>query len=58
LADENVRNVMDLSLPAASEETGLDVVRALLEKNAGVLVMRGKEVVGIITRSDLLKTIG
>jgi predicted transcriptional regulator len=58
LADENVRNVMDLSLPTVSEETGLDVVRALLEKSAGVLVMKGKEVVGIITRSDLLKTIG
>jgi predicted transcriptional regulator len=58
LADESVRNVMDPSLPAVSEDTGLDAVRALLEKSAGVLVMRGKEVVGIITRSDLLKTIG
>jgi predicted transcriptional regulator len=58
LADETVKNVMDPSLPAVSEDTGLEAVRTLLEKSAGVLVMRGKEVTGIITRSDLLKTIG
>jgi len=29
-----------------------------LEKHQGVLVARGKEIVGIVTRSDLLKTIG
>ena len=57
LADEKVRNVMDLPLPAVPEESGLDAVRTVLEKSAGVLVMRGREVVGIITRSDLLKTI-
>lgn len=57
LADEKVRNVMDPPLPAASEGSSLDVVRRMLEKSAGVLVMRGREVVGIITRSDLLKTI-
>jgi predicted transcriptional regulator len=58
LADEKVRNVMGPPLPAASEDMGLDAVCAVLEKSAGVLVMRGWEVVGIITRSDLLKTIG
>jgi predicted transcriptional regulator len=58
LADEAVRNVMNPSLPTVSEDTDLDAVLTLLEKSAGVLVMRGKEVVGIITRSDLLKTIG
>jgi predicted transcriptional regulator len=58
LADEKVRNVMDPPLPAVPEEMMLDPVRAVLEKSAGVLVKRGREVVGIITRSDLLKTIG
>lgn len=57
LATEKVRNVMDPALPAVSEETSIEAVRTLLEVSAGVLVMKGREVVGIITRSDLLKTI-
>ena len=57
LADEKVRNVMDPPLPAVQEGSGLDAVRAVLEKSAGVLVMKGGEVIGVITRSDLLKTI-
>jgi predicted transcriptional regulator len=57
LADEKVRNVMDSPLPTVTEETSIDTVRMMLERNAGVLVTKGREVVGIITRSDLLKTI-
>jgi predicted transcriptional regulator len=57
LANEKVRNVMDPPLPTSSEEASIDSIRPLLERNAGVLVKRGSEVVGIITRSDLLKTI-
>jgi predicted transcriptional regulator len=58
LAGEKAENVMDPPLPTVQEELSIDVVRPLLEKHQGVLVMRGKEVVGIITRSDLLKIIG
>jgi len=58
LASEKVRNVMDPPLPTVSEEMGLDFVRSLLEKSQGVIINRGREIVGIITRSDLLKTIG
>jgi predicted transcriptional regulator len=57
LAGEKTKNVMDSPLPTVQEETSVDVIRPLLEKHQGVLVMRGKEVVGIITRSDLLKII-
>ncbi|MGQ9624079.1 MAG: CBS domain-containing protein [Candidatus Bathycorpusculaceae bacterium] len=57
LAGEKTKNVMDPPLPTVQEETGIDAIRPLLEKHQGVLVMRGKEVVGIITRSDLLKII-
>ena len=57
LANEQVVNVMDPPLPAVPEETALDQARGLLEKNAGLLVKRGKTTVGIITRSDLLRTI-
>jgi len=58
IAEEKVQNIMDPPLPIVSEETSVDAIRPLLERHQGVLVTRGKEFVGIITRSDLLKTIG
>ena len=57
LSNELVKNVMDPPLPVVSKETGLAVVRPLLENSAGVLITKGQEVVGIVTRSDLLKTL-
>lgn len=57
IAEEKVKSIMDPPLPTASEETPVDAIRPLLEKHAGVLITKGKELVGIITRSDLLKTI-
>lgn len=58
LAEEKVRNVMGSPLPTVSEGTNVDTVRSFLEKSPGVLVTKGIEVVGIVTRSDLLKTLG
>ena len=58
LAEERAKNVMEKALPIVQEETSIDIVRSLLEKNQGVMVAKGKEILGIITRSDLLKTIG
>ncbi|MEM4703901.1 MAG: CBS domain-containing protein [Candidatus Bathyarchaeia archaeon] len=58
LAQEKVRNVMDKPLPIVQEDANVDAVRPLLEKNAGVFVAKGSKIVGIIARSDLLKTIG
>ncbi len=58
LAQEKARNVMDPPLPTIQEETMIDAIRPILEKHQGVLVAKGMEIVGIITRSDLLKTIG
>lgn len=57
LAEEEAKKVMDKPLPTVYEETSIDAIRPILEERQGVLVTRGKEVVGIITRSDLLKTI-
>lgn len=57
LAEEKAKKVMDKPLPTVYEETSIDVIRPVLEERQGVLVARGKEIVGIITRSDLLKTI-
>ncbi len=58
IANEKVKNIMGPPLPMVSEEKSIDVIRPLLEKHQGVLVARNREIVGIITRSDLLKTIG
>lgn len=58
IANEKVKNIMDPPLPIVSEETSISAIRPLLERRQGVLVARGKKVIGIITRSDLLKTIG
>jgi len=58
IAEEKVKNIMGPPLPTVSEETPIDTIRSLLERHQGILVTRGKEIVGIITRSDLLKTIG
>lgn len=57
IAKEKVKNVMASTLPMVSEETPIEAVRSLLEKHQGVLVVRNGEILGIITRSDLLKTI-
>ncbi|MEM3702862.1 MAG: CBS domain-containing protein, partial [Candidatus Bathyarchaeia archaeon] len=58
IANEKVKNVMDPPLPIVSEENSISIIRPLLERRQGVLVAKGKRITGIITRSDLLKTIG
>lgn len=57
IANAKVKDIMDLPLPTFSDETNINIVRPILEKRPGILVARGKEIVGIITRSDLLKTL-
>ena len=58
IAEEKVKNIMGPPLPTVPEETPVDTIRQILERHQGVLITKGKEFVGIITRSDLLKTIG
>ena len=58
IANEKVKNIMAPPLPTVSEETTIDAIRPFLERHQGVLIAREREIVGIITRSDLLKTIG
>ena len=57
VASEKVRKIMDPPLPEVQEDTNIETVRALLERNPGVLIKKGRELIGIATRSDLLKTI-
>lgn len=56
LLGRRVREIMDSSFPDVNEDTPLDFVLGLLQGNYGVLITRGANVVGILTKSDLLKT--
>jgi len=57
IADELVEKIMEPPLPTVSEDTDVSAIRPLLELHPGVLVTKRGELVGIITRSDLLKVI-
>lgn len=57
MANRKVKNTMDPPLHIVSEETTIDEIRPILEREQGVLVTKNEEIIGIITRSDLLRTI-
>jgi cystathionine beta-synthase len=57
IVDETAEHVMVAALPCVDEEVDIDRVRGLLKTYQGALVSRGKKIVGIITRSDLLKAL-
>jgi CBS domain-containing protein len=54
-----VRGVMTERVIAVTEDTSLEEIVALMEKNAikRVPVMRGEELVGIVTRADMLRAL-
>jgi len=51
-----VREIMDSPLPVVNSDTPFDLVLGLLQSNYGVLVSKGENLVGILTKSDILKT--
>jgi predicted transcriptional regulator len=55
LLNNRVRDIMDSPLPTVSEDTPLEMMLGLLQGNYGVLVTRGENVIGILTKSDILK---
>jgi predicted transcriptional regulator len=57
IADEAVQNIMQAPLPSVPQDTDISMIRPLLENHSGVLIMEKGEIIGIITRSDLLKLI-
>ncbi len=57
IADDRVERVMQPPLPSVPEETSVSMIKPLLEDHPGVLVVKKGDVVGIITRSDLLKIV-
>lgn len=58
LLDRRVRDIMDSPFPLVNDDTPVDAVLGLLQGNYGVLVSKGDSVVGILTKSDFLKTRG
>jgi len=57
IAEEPVEKIMEPPLPSVPDNTDIFAVRSLLETHPGILVTRKGRLVGIITRSDLLKVI-
>ena len=57
IADERVEKIMQAPLPSVPEDTNISMIKPLLEDHPGVLIVRKGEIVGIITRSDLLKVV-
>ncbi|MBS7656678.1 MAG: CBS domain-containing protein [Candidatus Bathyarchaeia archaeon] len=57
IAEETLEKIMKPPFPSVPEDTDIAVIRPLLEKNSGVLVTKKGKLVGIITRSDLLKVV-
>jgi len=57
IADDKVEKILQAPLPLVPEDTSISMIKPLLEDHYGVLVVRKGEVVGIVTRSDLLKVV-
>lgn len=57
IADDTVKKIMDSPLPCIPKDADVGNIRPLLTEHPGVLVTEKGDVVGIITRSDLLKTV-
>jgi len=56
LLGRRVREIMDSPFPIVNDDTPLDMVLGLMQSNYGVLVSRGENVTGILTKSDILKS--
>lgn len=57
LSNLPVEEVMDEAFPTVSESTGLMEISALLRNNLAVLVTRKGEIVGIITKSNVVESV-
>ncbi len=56
LLGRRVREIMDSPFPIVNDDTPLDMVLGLMQGNYGVLVSKGENVIGILTKSDFLKS--
>jgi predicted transcriptional regulator len=52
-----VFELMDDALPSVSEGTTIKLLSDLLDHNQAVLISKSGRIIGIVTKSDLLKTV-
>ncbi|PIU21064.1 MAG: transcriptional regulator [Candidatus Diapherotrites archaeon CG08_land_8_20_14_0_20_34_12] len=52
-----VEELMDDALPSVSEETPIKLLSDLLDHNQAVLISKSGKIIGIVTKSDLLKSV-
>lgn len=55
LLGRRLRDIMEGPFPVVNDNTPLDFVLGLMQGNYGVLVAKGEVIVGILTKSDILK---
>ncbi|MEM3382816.1 MAG: CBS domain-containing protein [Nitrososphaerales archaeon] len=52
---KKVKEVMEPPFPTVNEDTPIDLLIPMLNFYPAILVMKGKSILGIVTRADLLK---
>jgi len=57
ITNQIAENLMTSPLPIVNEDEDIEKVRTLLKKHRGILATRKGKIVGIVTRSDILKGI-
>ena len=57
VVEETAKSVMVVALLVVDEEADVERVRRFLKTHQGILATDGKKIVGIVTRSDLLKVL-
>lgn len=55
LLGRRIRDIMEAPFPVVNDDTLLDLVLGLMQGNYGVLVAKGESIIGILTKSDILK---
>ncbi len=55
LYEEQVNKVMEPPFPTVDEDTPIDLLIPILNFYPAILVIKGKRIIGIVTRADLLK---
>lgn len=57
LLEKDVSEVMEEAMPQITDQTPFEVCASLTNHNPGILVVKKGKIIGIITKSDLLKAV-
>ena len=53
-----VFDIMDNSFPTVNERTPVDVLMSILKHNQAVIILENNKITGIVTKADILGTLG